>query len=657
MSFLVEQDDNVESPGTNKVVAMARRRFTKASEKESEFRKEAKKDLEFKVGNQWPENVRHERDVAQRPCLTINKLPSHIKHVTNEFAQSKIGINVSPVDSQADKTTAEVLQGLIRSIEYSSMAAATYNSAFESAVTIGKGFIELDTEFESHLSFEQNIKIKWIKDPFSVYLDPEAKELDFSDSKWAIKIAHISREAFRAAFPKKKETSFSVEGEDASMTYEDSIVIAYYYVKEEEPATLYQLQSGESVIMDSPPEDYLYSRKTMVPTIKKYKLSGSEVLESSEWAGSYIPIVPVIGNREFVNGKDMFFGMIRNARDAQELFNIWVSAEAEMIGNAPKAPFIGAVGQFEGREREWSEANRVAAPYLEYNTMDIEGKPVPPPQRIVSEPPIAAISNARAKAIDDLKSTTGVYDASLGAKSNEVSGVAIRQRVTQAQTSNFHFSDSMHLALGCIGRQLVELIPKIYDTERTVRIIGEEDDHKLVTLFDAQVEQVEQVDLSLGTYDVIVMAGPSFATKRREAVEAMVDMSRSYPGIVEAAGDLLIKNMDWPGAKEISERLKKLLPPEVRDNEDGEDPVPPEVQKHIEELTRQAEELAEQLEEAKDIKIKEAMHDRTLIKVALINSKKDLLKEMSSAEQRGDKVILAKAIDDIDKQLDSMGGE
>jgi hypothetical protein len=594
------------------ILETAKKRFALAVEAESEIRKEALEDLRFSTGEQWPADVKKSRELDRRPCLTINRLPNSIHQLTNDQRQNRPSVKVSPVDDKADIEVAKILQGIIRHIEYASDADTAYDTAFDSAVRAGFGFVRVVTEYCDPMSFEQDIRIKRIRNRFSAYLDPSYQLPDGSDAQWGFVVEDMSKEEYKAEYPDSKladSTDFDVLGDRrADWMTEDTFRIAEYFYKEMKDTKIYLL-SDKSVVTDAEIEEHFQGvlpegvtivdeRMTQLPVIKWVKMNGLEILEETEWPGRWIPIIPVLGEELDIDGKRILKGIVRDAKDPQRMYNYWASAETETIALAPRAPFIGVEGQFEGYESEWNTANVRNHAFLQYKAKTIGGQPVGPPQRNVYEPPVQAITQARGMAAEDLKATTGIYDAALGNRSNENSGVAIQRRATQAQTSNFHFMDNLAKSIRHIGRILVDLIPKVYDTERAIRILGEDGNEEIIQinkLFERKGKSV-QYNLGSGKYDVTVNTGPSFESKRQEAVQAMLDLTRAYPQVAQVAGDLMVRNMDWPGAQDIADRLKKTLPPGLADDKDGKQPqAPPEMQAQMQQMNQMIEQLTEQL--------------------------------------------------------------
>jgi hypothetical protein len=339
------------------------------------------------------------------------------------------------------------------------------------------------------------------------------------------------------------------------------------------------------------------------------KINGYEILEQKEWAGKWIPVIRVIGNEFEVDGRIYISGLVRNAKDAQRMYNYWVSQEAEMLALAPKAPFIGYGGQFEGYEDKWKTANTNNWPYLEVNpdVTDGQGAVLPLPQR--AQPPMASsgLLQAKAGASEDIKSTTGQYNASLGMGSNERSGKAILARQREGDVGTFHYGDNLTRAVRHVARQLVDLIPKIYDTQRIARIIGEDGETKMVKINPDQPQPVNKIvneqgiviekiyNPGVGKYDVVATTGPGYATKRQEALEAMAQLLQGNPQLWSVAGDLFVKNMDWPGAQEMSKRFAKTIDPKFLEDGD-EDPALQAAQQQIQAMGAEMEQMYQMIQ-------------------------------------------------------------
>ena len=594
------------------ILALARSRLDLAVSALSESREDETDDLRFYAGSpdnqwQWPADVLATRGAVQgqtinaRPCLTINKLPQHVRQVTNDMRQNRPGAKVIPVDDRADVAVADIFNGMIRHIEYISDADVAYDTACENQVSYGEGYIRLLTEYCDDNSFDQDIKIGRVRNSFSVYMDPLIQDPTGADAKYCFITEDVTRLEYERMYPDSTPISTlqSLGVGDQSISNwlnEDTIRVADYYYIDYDKATL-NLYPGNMTAFAGTPEDRemkavygkpLRSRESDRPKVRYCKINGYEILEEREWAGKYIPVIRIVGNEFEVDGRLYVSGLVRNAKDAQRMYNYWVSQEAEMLALAPKAPFIGYGGQFEGYEEKWKTANTNNWPYLEVNpdVTDGQGAALPLPQR--AQPPMASsgLLQAKAGASEDIKSTTGQYNASLGMGSNERSGKAILARQREGDVGTYHYGDNLARGVRHVARQLVDLIPKIYDTQRIARIIGEDGETKMVKINPEQAEPVNQIvneegiviekiyNPGVGKYDVVAITGPGYATKRQEALEAMAQLLQGNPQLWQVAGDLFVKNMDWPGAQEMSKRFAKTIDPKIMAGDDK----PPELQ-------------------------------------------------------------------------------
>lgn len=660
-----ESKDDSGLSRSEKILREARDRFHLVEEAESENRRLALEDLEFRAGKQWPDDIAADRNRDGRPCLVVNRLPQFIQQVANDQRQNRPSIKVHPVDDRADIEVAKVIQGLIRHIEYDSGADVAYDTAFDSAVTHGRGFIRVITDYVDPMSFDQKILIKRVRDPFSVYFDPYSSEPDGSDANWAQIVEDLSPDEFRAQYPNSELSAMtdweSMGSRAPDWIKGDSCRVAEYFFKEYRDEPIVRLNTGEILLKKDLPKApgalpegiaVVAERTASVPYIQRVKHNGIEILDEQEWPGKYIPIIPIYGTEIYVDGKRILEGIVRNAKDSQRMYNYWVSAETEAIALAPRAPFIMAEGQDEGYEIEWKTANRRNYSSLKYKPVALNGSPLPPPQRNAFEPAVQAITQARMLAADEMKATTGIYDAALGNRSNEQSGIAIQRRNIQAQTSNFHFIDNLTRSLRQVGRILIDLIPKIYDTERTVRIIGDEGDERVVTLnapFNDRGQEVLYA-LDTGTYDVTVSVGPSFASKRQEAVAAMLEITQAYPQLMQIAGDLFVKNLDIPGSQEIAERLKKTLPPGLADDKDKK-PIPPETQALIQQQQQLIDAMTAQLNELNDEKQQKLIEieSRERIEMAKLDNQATI--ELAKLNSKENTALLEAQIREIENRL------
>jgi hypothetical protein len=618
-------------------MATMRHRLKMAQSAYSDSREDELDDLRFMAGSpdnqwQWPADVLATRGSVQgqtinaRPCLTINKLPQHVRQVTNEQRQNRPSGKVIPADDNADVQVAEIFNGVVRHIEYMSDADVAYDTACDNQVTYGEGYIRLLTEYCNDETFDQDIRIARVRNSFSVYMDPTIQDPCGADAEWCFITEDILKEEYERMFPDATpiSTLYSQGVGDqgiSSWLQEDTIRIAEYFYNTYEKATLHLYPDNQTAYRGTPQDKQLTamfgkpirSREVDRKKVMWMKTNGFDVLQEREWAGKWIPVVRVIGNEWEVDGQMYISGLVRNAKDAQRMYNYWTSQEAEMLALAPKAPFIGYGGQFEGYEMQWKTANTTNWPYLEVNpdVTDGAGAVLPLPQRAPPPLPQTGLIQAKMGAADDIKGTTGQYDASLGMQGNERSGKAILAREKQGDVGTYHYVDNLARAIRHITRQIVDMIPKIYDTQRIARIIGVDGEVDMVKFNPSQAEPVKEIrdqmgaliekvyNPSVGTYDVMVTTGPGYMTKRQEALDAMSQILQSNPQLWTVAGDLFIKNMDWPGAQEMAARFKKILDPKVL-SEGDQSPEMMAAQQQLEAMTQELNRMTDIISNVQD---------------------------------------------------------
>jgi hypothetical protein len=580
----------------------AKEAFKLASDNESEQRIVSLEDLKFaKLGEQWDPRDVQNRKLENRPCLTINRIPAFLRQVTNDARQNRPAVKCHPVGDKADKGTAEILDGLIRNIEYSSDADVAYDTALDFAATMGYGYWIIRTDYACEDSFDIDLMIERVANPFSIYGDPFSTAADSADWNDAFVTNLMRKESFLKKYPKADQSDFSSDGFDSKEQpwfQGNQIMLAEYWKRREEQTILLKMSDGSLLyepeylknkeLYDIQQIEVSGTRPAKTYKVVQHIMNGSEVLETNDWRGKYIPIVPVYGDEVNVEGKRYFKSLFRDAKDAQRMFNYWRSCSTELVALAPRAPFIGPAGAFNTDAAKWATANSVSHAYIEYDTVDNNGNPIaaPPQRQPFAGPPAGALQEAL-NASDDMKSIMGIYDASLGARSNETSGRAIMARQREGDVSTFHIIDNLSRAIRHTGRILIDLIPKHYDVPRIIRVIKEDGSNFPVPVnqpvieregqppqpvpANAPPEELEQLkaitkvyDLTAGKYDVTVSAGPSFTTRREEAATQMMEFVRVFPQAAPLIGDLLAKNLDWPGSEEIAKRLQAMLPPQAQ---------------------------------------------------------------------------------------------
>ena len=597
------QDESGSNDKINEVIKFWRL----VNDADSTNRAEALMDVKFAAGDQWPVEIQNSRNLESRPCLTINKIDAYIRQVTNQQRMQRPRIKVHPVNNLADYKIAQVIEGITRHIEVNSNADTAYDTAFDYAVRMGWGYWRINTKYVSETSFDQEIYIDTIDNPFTVYFDPNSILPDGSDAERCLITTVMDKKIFRENYPGADDgANFQQRstGDDTAawLTKEDIRVAEYFYI-ERERAKLYLLSDGTSGFADS---DNFFARVeasglTVVDerdsfrkAVKWMKCTAMEILEEKTWAGKYIPVVPCYGAQVIIDDKRKKYGLVRFAKDPQRMYNFWRTSMTESVALAPKAKWLLAEGQDEGHENEWAMANIKSTPVLRYKQKDIEGQPAPAPTRLQPEPPPTGIMEAAGAISADLQMVLGVLDPNQ-LPSGNISGKALQGQQNQVDLSNFHFYDNMTRSIRQTGKIILDLIPKIYDTERVMRIIGSDGQPDMTTINQANAIGEVLNDVTVGEYDVVMDTGPGFQTKRQQAVESMMPLLTGNAELFNIAGDLVFRNMDFPGADVIADRLAAMNP---LANIDEQSDIPPEVQMQLAQSKQMIEQLQQQLQAA-----------------------------------------------------------
>ena len=590
-------------------ISAAMKLLRTVAEADSSNRREALEDLKFSAGDQWPVELQNSRNLEARPCLTINKVDAYVRQICNQQRQQRPRIKVHPTNTQADAKVAEVLEGICRHIEVNSNADAVYDHAFEYAVRMGWGYWRIVTDYVREDSFEQEIFIQPIDNPFTVYFDPHSMAADGSDAEHCLVTSVMPKSEFREMYPDADDGSGflarSTGDANAEWIMREDIRVAEYFHFERKADQLLLLSDGTRVFASEVPSEdvmlqdgiYIVARRpSMKKQLKWCKLTALQVLEERDLDGRYIPVVPVYGMRMTIEDKRKKMGMVRFAKDPQRMYNFWRTSMTESVALAPKAKWLLAEGQDEGHETEWAQANTRSAPVLRYKQTDIEGRTAPPPQRLQPEPPPQGVLAAAESVAFDLQTVIGIMDPSQ-LPSGNISGKALSGQQQQIDMTNFHFYDNLTRSIRHTGKIILDLVPYVYSEQRVMRIIGADGQPDLVTINERIPDMMGAYkvlnDVTVGEFDVVMDTGPGYQSKRMQAVEAMLPLLGANQELFKAAGDLIFRNMDFPGADVIADRLAAVNPLAQIDEKSD---IPPQVQMQLAQSKAMIEEMQQQLQ-------------------------------------------------------------
>lgn len=586
----------------------------------------AESDQDFSLGDQWPAKIRSDREQEGRPCLTENRVDVSCIQVINDIRQTRPAINVLPCDDKADVEVARVLKGLIRNTEQQSNANNAYDQAVENSVRGGYGFIRVNLDYVNEMSFEQKPCIEAIANPFSVLMDSSILKLDGSDARRAFVFVDMPKDEFEAAYPDAAPVSFDPNLEQKHWySRTDNVVrVAEYYYKEDTEITIVKTPAG---VMKKDMAEKLFpgiigqfpTRTTTETKIKWCKFNAQEILEKTEWIGKYIPIVPVFGKVVWTEGRRKSFSLTYQGRDPQIRYNFHITALTEYTALQPKAPWIAYDEQLTPQQvSQFTLSNIKNFPILFAKmTYDKAGNLIPLPQRAPPPTGSSAMTQEALMAMDGIKATLGIFDASLGNQGNETSGKAILARQAEGDNATFHFVDNLATSIRQVGRILIDLYPRLYSEKTIARILGDDDEPAMVPLNQPVIQQGKKflplpegmaqenitgsymLDLNAGQYDVVVTIGPSFASRRQEMQASMLELFRLNPTVFQGMADIYFRNSDFDGAQELAERAKKLLPPELRE-ETPESAMLMQAQQQMQAMGQQLVQLEAKLKEKQD---------------------------------------------------------
>ena len=658
------------------ILTEAKTRFRQCVNWEAEARTRFDFDYKFANGDahnqyQWDQAIVQDRLTNRQPVLTINKTQQHNLQIINDAKQNKPGVNIRPVGESASFEAAQCFQEVVRHIEYISNAESVYDNATSFQVQAGIGYWRVTTDYVDARSFNQEIYIRPIKDPRAVYLDPDINEDDGSDARFGYIFNDMPKDLFNDKYPQWKglvgnNTSFS--GYNEGWLTENHIRVAEYYRKTQKKETLvafiipdvankYGEYAGDQVIkflseLDEiekaaykelkqlndenkkakipTPEDYeIRERKVLTDNIEWFKIAGNKIIDEGPWLGKYIPIVRLVGTETIIDGILDRKGHTRALINAQQMYNYNTSANVEYGALQTKAPWIAPIEAIEGFEEYYKTANSINHSFMPYNSISEDGTTIPAPTRPVAPQASPAYVRQMEIAQNEMMMASGQYQSQMGENENAKSGVAINARQRQGDRATYHFIDNNAKAIRYTGKILIDLIPKIYDTERVMRISASDGsimEIKIDPKAEQAVQRVEQDPMQLkidkqqqiiqlifnpnvGLYDVQSEVGPSFATRRQEAFNALTQIAAQNEQFMGIAGDILWKVADFPEAQVLAERWRKIIPPNITG--DAPDPQLAEATAKLEQQLMLIAEQAKQLaDKEREIDIKQSEVDR-----------------------------------------------
>lgn len=635
------------------IMEVAKERYKRGRDFYDDQRKLAIEDTKFVMGDsdnnwQWPTHTYKEREADKRVCLTVNISAQHCNQIINQIRQNRPSLKVSPADSGADKKTAELLAGLIRNIHVSSGADAAHDNAAEHSIYGGEGYWRVITEFEDEKSFRQTIKVKVIPNPQTVIIDPDCKEADKSDASWGFIFEDLPKKQVEEDYDLTGASDWEDSG-DGWVTDENIRVAEYFYCEKVED-TLMMLADGsvgfKSDLGDReiPRELILKERKTERKKWKWCKLVGGkdEPVEQTDWVGKYLPIISVVGKEVNVNGEVIRKGQVRDLKDPARMVNFAYSETVQTLAQQNKIPYLAAAEALEGFEDEWKNANKTNLAALRFNAYDDNGNALPKPSRESA----AVLPTAQVQLLqlstEQMRAASGQQNSNFGIKSEASSGIGIQRLKVQGEIATFHFPDNLARAMRYEGMVLLDLIQKVYDTPRVVRILGldgKEEHAKLdpgmqQAYFEEVNADVEKIfNPTVGMYDVVIDTGPSYQTLRQEGAANLNELAGRNPALMSIAGDIIMRAQDFPMAEQLADRLAKAVPPHLQDQPEGTPEIPPQIQAQMAQMSQQMQAMQQALQEAQQALQKAESGEQSKVAEQLVKKRQADLDAQQKREQ------------------------
>lgn len=640
-----------------KLVEEARKRLEHNEQMDGHNQKAQLADTKFVYvpGEQWPSAIKQERDNWGDPCLEFNQMKQFTNQVVNDMRQKRPGIRVHAAGGEASDATADLLQGIVRGIEYESNGEAVYDHGYLHTVVGSRGFWRVVSKYVNDNSFDQKLVLLPIPDPMSVRIDPAFQQPDASDMNWCFVLDALQKDEYHRLYPQADPANWDPTSFKTWYKDDNTIIVADYYRRTFTEKTLVAVQESDATGAQTVKTMWQDQLPTILPetmrviktrVVQQVKVEwytiagGDQILKEHTWPGTIIPVVMDMGDVITIEGKRHFQGLIRHAKDSQSLFNFGMTQQAIHLSLTPRAPYVMAEGQDEGYEEMWDNANRRNYGKLIYKptAMD-DGQLVPPPQRQQMSMVDSGWASLGQQLNGLIKSTMGgMYENTLGMVGNEVSGKAILAREQQGDTATFHFADNHGLAIALTGRILVECIPTYYDTERMVTYIGEDNERKQVKVNerrimpDGSIQAIREKNITVGQFAVTIEAGETWKSKRQEAKDFLAEVVKAWPQVLTVAGDVIVKEQGLAGSKTLADRMKYLWPPELKQaeaaREAGEDPKMADMAAQLQQVTQQFQQCEQMLQQVTQ-ELDQVKKDKT----AQINASNAKVKESQSKER------------------------
>lgn len=554
-------------------------------------REESSDMLVFARISQWDDDIG--ADVMTEFRGTFDYIKPKRNRILKDLWSNPVDIVFKPKDG-ADPDAADTLTGMFRADMQ--RAEEARETAIQDQVDCGFGAFRFTTEYESNfddLNNYQRINMEPISEANNVvYFDSNAKKKDKSDARWCAIVTTYTDKGWQR-FCEENDIDYEANEQPApfkqphrSDSYfwrskQDEIKVAEFYHKERkrERVLMYEDPLGQvkavyqrevkDVIDEMEAAGFVKIGEKMKErwVVKKYIVTGSDVLKTQRIPGEHLPVVPVYGDWSRVEGREIWRGVYHDAQDAQRLINWGWSYYGDIVAKGPREKPLVDPGQIQGYEYMWHAAGSDDNyPFRFVNSKDPDGNPYGPIDYLRNpEPPQAVIGMLQGmrQSVDDV---TGGQASTEQMMNSQVTEGQLDRAMKGLEDEAYLYQNSFALAMKQAGRVYASMASELYDVPREVTVQGPDGSESTVTLMEAVFdeesgEEVVLNDITTGQFDVYADVGPSFNSQREEAKAKLEELYKAMAGT--PMGEIVLMTyftmLEGPNLEHLREHAKKQL--------------------------------------------------------------------------------------------------
>lgn len=575
---------------------MARKFLDNCQTHERPIREQIKLRLQMYVGQglQWDERERSRRNAARRPMIEVNECKPPIDQVETDIRLNPPGPICHPVGNGANAETADVIAGLFRQAEYASDAKQAYVCAGKHSAISGYGVIEYGTRYVDD-TLEQEVYVIPNPDPSMWWFDPLAKGENREDALLALKGPRIlSRDAYELEYGTKRKIldrnyldtfkswagnvqgMFGWAGDYKSINTWTTSGKGPYWIAEfwrvavklkkrrmytdnvmRFDAEAKNLRAGVVPKADPDGDTSEYERMVPIRTCTKYVVDACEILVETEFIDDHIPALAILGPEIYIDGELYRGSLVAGMVGPQRALNYTATSMMEIAGKVPRAPFIGTQGQFndigDDGVNKWATATTEDHAWLAVEPVPLvdetTGRSVfaPLPQRNMMEASIQWLLGLAAFFKDAIQATSAYSATSLGKRTANQSGEAIRALQAESSKGTFSYPDGVNSGVAVMYQRWLRIFPKIKDAAQVATIIQADGQNEQILINQEFPHpsgaknpdgspKMQAHHIGLGRYSVRVDAGPSPNERNTQAQGSLANLFKAAPELLQIPG-------------------------------------------------------------------------------------------------------------------------